>query len=337
MDFGDAPIFYGTRLDDDGPRHAVNQDIRLGSQVTGETDSSGADDHLDDDGVQLNGSLVPGSTHTFDVTTSSAGTLAVWIDFNGDGNFDNSSERNAFTVSAAGVQPISVPIPASAVEGLSFARFRFSSDPDSVANPIGIAVDGEVEDYSIRIASPPKIEQVLLNGGAVQRSSLDKVRVVFDRVVDLATLTGDPFTIRNVGTGQQVTKILSVDDSSGKTIVDILFDPNGMSVMTSGGLVDGNYELIVHANGVSAAGVALDGDANGLPGGDHLLGAVDGFFRKYGDHNGNGSVDLLDFADFRRSFGKTAADPGFLSALDADGNQSIDLLDFAAFRRNFGT
>jgi hypothetical protein len=32
-------------------------------------------------------------------------------------------------------------------------------------------------------------------------------------------------------------------------------------------------------------------------------GGVDEFFRKYGDQNGNGTVDLEDFADFRRTFG----------------------------------
>ena len=47
--------------------------------------------------------------------------------------------------------------------------------------------------------------------------------------------------------------------------------------------------------------------------------------------------DLLDFADFRRTFGKSASESGYLGAFDSEGDNAIGLLDFAAFRRNFGT
>ncbi len=63
---------------------------------------------------------------------------------------------------------------------------------------------------------------------------------------------------------------------------------------------------------------------------------VDTFFQKFGDHNGNGVVDLLDFAALRSTFGKSADDVGFLEHLDANGNSTIDLIDFAAFRGTFG-
>ena len=63
----------------------------------------------------------------------------------------------------------------------------------------------------------------------------------------------------------------------------------------------------------------------------------DKFFRKYGDHNGNGLVDLLDFAAFRQAFGKSDGDAGYADELDADLDDTIGLLDFAAFRQAFGT
>ncbi len=337
MDFGDAPESYGTTLANDGPRHNVDPGVRLGASVTGETNSAAANGHVDDDGVSINGSLVPGLNHTFEVNVSIAGSLAVWIDSNSDGSFDNATERSEFAIGSAGLQQISVPIPAGAVEGETYARFRFSSHAASVVNPTGPAVDGEVEDYLVRIASAPRVEQILVNGGDAQRSSVDQIRVVFDRVVDLATVTGDPFTLRNSGTGEILTKVMNIDHTSGRTIVDIMFDPADLSVMSNGSLVDGNYELVVHANGVSAFGVSLDGDGNGTPGGDRTFNAVDGFFRKYGDHSGNGAVDLLDFAAFRGTFGKRSGDAGYLDGFDSDGNGSIDLLDFAAFRKNFGS
>ena len=39
------------------------------------------------------------------------------------------------------------------------------------------------------------------------------------------------------------------------------------------------------------------------------MSAIDGLFRKYGDNDGSGSVDLSDFASFRQAFGKTMATP----------------------------
>ena len=77
-----------------------------------------------------------------------------------------------------------------------------------------------------------------------------------------------------------------------------------------------------------------DGDGDGI-GGDHVL-FLDNFFRNFGDQNGNGVVDLLDFVAFRQTFGKSVASANFLQEFDLDGDDWIDLIDFAEFRRNFG-
>ena len=211
MDFGDAPLSYGTALSDDGPRHLLDPQIQLGSSNLGAPDSMGLDDHSDDDGIAVNGTLVPGLPHTFDVAPTFSGTLAVWIDFDGDGSFANATERSEFEITSPGWQQISVAVPANTIEGSSYARFRFSSDAKRVANPTGAAVDGEVEDYRVRIASAPSVDQVLINGGDPQRSSVEQVRVVFDRIVDLAMVTGDPFTLRNSDTAEILTKVMNID------------------------------------------------------------------------------------------------------------------------------
>jgi hypothetical protein len=124
----------------------------------------------------------------------------------------------------------------------------------------------------------------------------------------------------------------------GKTVVDIHFAA-GPSVTSFGSLIDGEYRLTVTATGVSYFGVNLDGDQNGSAGDDFVYGEnpADRFFRKYGDENGNGVVDLLDFAGFRRTFGTSPGDSLYASGFDSDGDQTIGLGDFAAFRRNFGT
>jgi hypothetical protein len=85
--------------------------------------------------------------------------------------------------------------------------------------------------------------------------------------------------------------------------------------------------------------IPLDGDGDGTAGDDHQFGEtpIDNFYRKYGDQNGNGTVDLLDFATFRATFGKSSGDNGYLGEFDDDGDNAIGLLDFANFRTNFGS
>jgi hypothetical protein len=46
-------------------------------------------------------------------------------------------------------------VPASAVTGTTYARFRLSTSRDAVANPTGAAPDGEVEDYAIIVRPNP--------------------------------------------------------------------------------------------------------------------------------------------------------------------------------------
>ena len=81
----------------------------------------------------------------------------------------------------------------------------------------------------------------------------------------------------------------------------------------------------------------LDGDGDGVVGDSYSIDAADGFYRKYGDRNANGIVDLFDFAAFRSSFGKSRGDAGYLDEFDSNNNGVIDLFDFARFRSRFGS
>jgi hypothetical protein len=103
-------------------------------------------------------------------------------------------------------------------------------------------------------------------------------------------------------------------------------------------LKDGNYQLVISAAAVTAAGLRLDGDEDGSAGSDYIFGAnsIDGLYRKFGDASGDGTVDLSDFAIFRHVFGTSSEDVEFDESLDANEDGTIDLLDFARFRGNFG-
>ena len=162
FDFGDLPDTYGTTLNENGARHALpsstNPSIYMGSSVTHENEGRpSANAHLDgaDDGVDLNNSnlqdatINAGSDATFKVTVKGNGYLNAWIDWNGDGDFEDSSEQIANNISNEG-NLITFTIQAPSNKTLtSYARFRYSSEPD--LNSTGYAINGEVEDYRIYI------------------------------------------------------------------------------------------------------------------------------------------------------------------------------------------
>ncbi|MEZ5332198.1 MAG: GEVED domain-containing protein [Thermoanaerobaculia bacterium] len=170
LDFGDAPDSYFTKLAADGPRHALGSGLTLGTEVDGELDrpfdiSAQADDltwFADEDGVAFAatsssfGLLGIGETGQVTVTASAAGELDAWIDFNGDGDFGDSGEKLVFTDGggsslAAGANVKTFAVPTSATPGISYARFRLTSA--GIASPIGLAPDGEVEDYGVILAA----------------------------------------------------------------------------------------------------------------------------------------------------------------------------------------
>jgi hypothetical protein len=178
----------------------------------------------------------------------------------------------------------------------------------------------------------------VINGSSDQRSSLREVSVTFDSIVDIEFSSGNPFRFTRNGAVEAINSTWSVFEVNGKTVVVFAFVA-GQYVTASGSLVDGEFQLAIDATKISSQGLLLDGNRDGSVGGDFIFGAeqADRFYRKYGDYNGNGIVDLLDFAAFRRGFGSNEASAYWNEAFDVDGDKVIGLLDFAALRRNFGT
>ncbi|MDX1545470.1 MAG: GEVED domain-containing protein, partial [Rhodothermales bacterium] len=163
-DFGDAPDpTYPTLLASDGARHAGAGGPRLGALVDGETDGQpdatatgdDTDGTDDEDGVTFTTPLIAGETATVDVDVQSApGVLSVWIDFNGDGDWDDAGEQVYDDQAVAvGNNSLPVAVPASATPGGTFARFRVCSAAATCDTTTGQAPDGEVEDYAAEIAS----------------------------------------------------------------------------------------------------------------------------------------------------------------------------------------
>ena len=86
-----------------------------------------------------------------EVTASADGMLDAWIDFNADGDWEDTGEQIfASEQLSEGNNRLTFDVPATAVAtDLTFARFRFSKSGGLSFD--GLAPDGEVEDYSISI------------------------------------------------------------------------------------------------------------------------------------------------------------------------------------------
>ena len=342
-DFGDAPSPYPTLSADNGASHTATGP-RLGPSRDSEPDaqpSAAADgDGADEDGVQFGGIAATGSMAAVNILLENAasGQIDAWIDFNRDNDWDDPGEKILDNVSVnSAMQTLNYPLPSGLTEGETFARVRLSSAGG--LGPTGPAADGEVEDYVVRIAGPPQVESVVINNGESQRSGINSVQVTFDNIVDIDLSTGDVFAFVNNDTGDIAVDVPLIDNSSGKTVVNITFDPSGPGVNAGGGLEDGDHQLTIDATRITLFNQQLDGNESGTPGTDYVFGddAADDFFRKYGDQNGNGVVDLSDFSQFRLTFGQGTGSSGFLEGLDFEGDGVVSLSDFSAFRLNFGT
>ncbi len=158
-DLGDAPDKqYHTLLVSNGARHMIVPGFHLGERIDEEDDGqpninatgddmNGTDD---EDGVVFLGALVPGDKAFIDVTSSQPGILNAWMDFDGDGDWTDGDEK-IFSDQAldAGINHIAFDVPAKAVQGNTYSRFRLSSAKGLSFD--GPALDGEVEDYCMQI------------------------------------------------------------------------------------------------------------------------------------------------------------------------------------------
>ncbi len=168
-DYGDAPTTgtsYGEAI------HTIVDGIYLGSalpdadasnQATTDADGDDTNGADDEDGITIP-AFTQGSNASITANVTGAGAyLQAWIDWNGDGDFNDSGELIASnlqdndvddTNNTTGTISFSVAVPADATMDQTYARFRWSTTPHLSAvtfDSADIATDGEVEDYAITI------------------------------------------------------------------------------------------------------------------------------------------------------------------------------------------
>ena len=160
QDYGDAPASYGN------PRHDIIVGFRLGASVTAESgayNNATATADAGDDGVTFS-TFRQGKAATATISVvGSAGRLQAWFDWNRDGDFADTGEQVALnvgdnlagdTIATAGTIGLSFVVPAGAVLGQTFARFRWSTQTNLNSSTI-VGHDGEVEDYAVTVLGVP--------------------------------------------------------------------------------------------------------------------------------------------------------------------------------------
>ncbi|MCO6043652.1 cadherin domain-containing protein [Aeoliella sp. ICT_H6.2] len=295
-DLGDAPDVqpgtdindYQTLFSDNGPRHRIVDGLRLGASVDGDpgdlqnflaqADDVGAALPDDEDGVSNPANdlvLTVGTTPSINLwvtnTTADPATLYGWVDYNADGVFDNATERASVAVPAGTDGEIATLIFPSipyGVTGTTYARFRLSSDV-AAADPVGLAIDGEVEDYRATI--------VRASDGTVDPAS----------TVAIGSGIGNgPVVADNAYLGNSVANIGDLDNDG---ISDLAVGATGDS--TGGSRSGAIYVLFMNADGTVKNDTKIAHNTSGGP----SLGVLDQFGRSItalGDLDGDGVTEL---------------------------------------------
>lgn len=180
LDWGDAPDPpYPTLAIHDGPRHIISD--RAGFIIV-DQDADGmpslqadGDDHngIDDENhYRFITPLVRGHKAQLEFWPTDNSILNGWIDFNADGDWDDSSEHciQDLAVSNSGhPDTTTFKVPLSTVDGYSYARFRMSENTG--ISYTGLAVFGNVEDYRILLGEASLCERDSLALVALYRST----------------------------------------------------------------------------------------------------------------------------------------------------------------------
>ena len=169
-DWGDLPdLAAGTAAGDyeslaanNGPRHIIDANIRLGLTNTLEVDAqqNANADGDSDDGLTLTGNEQWTSGLTLSIpfsatnTTGSTAHLEAWIDWNGDGDFNDIDEMvvdidDALSFPSA----LSITVPSNAILNQKIG-FRTRISTTNNMTPYGEVSDGEVEDNLIMVQCP---------------------------------------------------------------------------------------------------------------------------------------------------------------------------------------
>jgi PKD repeat protein len=159
-----------------------------------------------------------------------------------------------------------------------------------------------------------------VNDGSAQRSMVDSLTVTFDQRY---TPAPGAFTLRRHSDGAMVALTATNPSGDGKTWV-LTF--SGSNVI-GGSVADGTWNLTIDSS-------LLMGSDNQPAGGGDLTYT---FTRLFGDVDGDGDVDTLDYARMRQVLNSSRGSANYLWYLDYDNSGTIDNNDANQFKLRLGT
>lgn len=169
--------------------------------------------------------LTKGQSYTASVIPGAQGTagsayngdeIAIYIDWNNDNDFVDAGERVGYVLVATGwSNQFTFTVPASATVGNLRMRVRISYQPDEgPIDPCGTTVDGEVEDYTVKVqnASSANLDENHLFAQVnVYPNPTDEVLNI-----DLSSVTTEEVSVQLFDlTGKLLT---TVDNQAGKKL-----------------------------------------------------------------------------------------------------------------------
>ena len=171
------------------------------AETDGQPDATASGDGLDEDGISV-GTLDRGTSVAVTVTSSGAGFVNGWVDFNADGDWDDAGEQ-VFKDQpvVAGANGLQIAVPAGATLGSTFARFRLTGGAGY--SYVGLAPNGEVEDYQLTVADPaPDVPADTAEASSVS-GKRTPMSTLLDRLVAIPVLAfttfEDPALLFSVG------------------------------------------------------------------------------------------------------------------------------------------
>jgi uncharacterized repeat protein (TIGR01451 family) len=293
LDFGDSPDpTFQVLFASNGARHVLGSAVFLGVCVDSEPDgapgagAAGDDGAIgtsfgtcavagdDEDGVTFTTPLAVGSLASVDVVAAAPCTLSAWIDYAGDGDWGDPEDAlfPGGTVLVAGTNPLSFPVPATAVAGSTFARFRCTTG--GAVDWTGEAADGEVEDYAVAI-EPAVITIVATKADAVT-TDVNAIGIVDagDTLTYTVTITNNgsvaatgvvfsdtPDANTSLVVGSVTTSAGTV--SSGNTAGDTSVAVNVGTLAAGGGTATVTFSVVLDAIPTNVTAVSNQGSVSG--------------------------------------------------------------------------
>ncbi|WP_299455216.1 GEVED domain-containing protein [uncultured Microscilla sp.] len=207
--------------------------VQLGA-IDNSSASSGYADY-----TTMSANVSRGQTHNMVVTTNiswNASKLSVWVDWNQDGDFDDSNEATILT--GVGPYNVALQVPTGAKLGSTRMRMRISY-ANAWSGPCGDGWTGEVEDYTVNVKEA---------SGSSQEAETGKPKIILEATAYPNPSPNGQYTVEVPANGQAQQMNIRVFSLQGNLITSKTAEGN-RTTLSLQGLGKGLYHMQVISGG----------------------------------------------------------------------------------------